>query len=552
MATAPSPVLPSVPESPRTALSLKPILLAVALAVAVGPLLFLQGRLLWAREHYQFFPFVVAGAIWLVWNRFQTLGQLTPGNPLVAGALLVLGWCLLAGATVLHSPWLGTVATLILLAILAYGAGGVSLCWQLLPIWLFLFLLVPPPFNLDQKLVSNLQFRTAHWSSRILDQLGILHVMHGNVVVLPQRSLFVEEACSGINSLLSTLACTWFYILWMHRGPIRAILLLVAALGWVILSNTMRVVGIAWALSSLNLDLVKGWKHEVFGTFLFVITLALIWSTDRFLLFLDPIGWFRGALASSTPNRAPVRNVAPERVRWPQADRLVFLGWPAALAFVVLAVVQVGVLVAARTPNIAENERGPLVEAVHKLDVNSLPPNMKGWVRDGFDTVHRDRNDSNGEHSRYWRYRKGRLAAIVSVDYPFGRWHELTVCYESNGWKREHRLQREARLDGQTASPFMEVDLRKSAHEQALLLFANVTRSGEALQPLVEAPMTALLENRLNTRASLGLDDHQPCYQVQVLQESSIPLTANEKREVEELFLQAWELLRTKVAQPAS
>lgn len=551
MATAPSPVLPS-PRNERTApLALKPIVLAVALTVVVLPLLFLQARLLWAREHYQFFPFVVAGAAWLVWSRLRTVGTLTPGHPVVAGGLLAFGWCLLAAATVLHSPWLGTVSTMILLMILAYGAGGIRLCWQFLPIWLFVGLIVPPPFNLDQQIVNNLQVRTARWSSRILDQLGILHVMHGNVVVLPQRHLFVEEACSGINSLLSTLACTWFYILWMRRGPIRGVLLLVAALGWVVLANTVRVVGIAWALSAWNVDLVKGWKHEVFGTLLFIVTLALIWSTDRFLLFLDPIGWFRGALPSSSPSRA-ARTSMVEKVRWPDVERLIFTGWPAALAFVLLAFVQVGVLVASRAPGIAENERGPLVEAVSRLEENSLPPNLAGWTRDGFNVIKRDRNDTNGEHSRFWRYRKGRLTATVSADYPFGRWHELTVCYESVGWKREHRHPRESKGEGQPAGQFMEVEFRKSAHEQALLLFANVTRSGESLSPTVDAPVAALLENRLNTRASLGLDDYQPCYQIQVFLESSIPLTDSERRDVDMLFSQALEQLRAKVAQPAS
>src|SRR5436853_413288 len=89
-------------------------------------------------------------------------------------------------------------------------AAGVLLA----PAWFFLWLLIPPPLNLDQRLVTRLQTFTARQSSRLLDQLGVLHVMQGNVVVIPHKHLLVEEACSGINSLFSMLACTLFFVLW--------------------------------------------------------------------------------------------------------------------------------------------------------------------------------------------------------------------------------------------------------------------------------------------------------------------------------------------------
>ena len=41
----------------------------------------------------------------------------------------------------------------------------------------------------------------------------------------------------------------------------------------------------------------------------------------------------------------------------------------------------------------------------------------------------------NGEHSRIWLFEKGGLRAMMSFDYAFPYWHDLTVCYNSVGWE---------------------------------------------------------------------------------------------------------------------
>src|SRR5262249_27427826 len=134
-------------------------LVAVALlfTLAYLPLLAIHARQLWARPHYQFLPFVLAGAAYLTFLRMRDLGPLQPGSKRRSYLLLGISWGLLALAGLLFSPWLGAVAALITLAALAYALGGATLLRRLLPVWLFLWLIVPPPFGLDQKFISSLQ-----------------------------------------------------------------------------------------------------------------------------------------------------------------------------------------------------------------------------------------------------------------------------------------------------------------------------------------------------------------------------------------------------------
>ena len=208
------------------------------------PLLVQFAQQLWMRPHYQFFPLVLLGAAVLAYTRLRGLGPVRPGQPVLSGAFLALAWGLLALAEVLYSTWLAATAALVLLAALLYALGGGRLFRQALPAWLLLWTAVPPPLELDRNLILWLQSLTAGWSSAVLDFLGTYHVMAGNVVEINARRLLVEEACSGVNSLFSVLACTLFLVFLCRRPPVRACLLLAAAMAWVLTANVARVVGV--------------------------------------------------------------------------------------------------------------------------------------------------------------------------------------------------------------------------------------------------------------------------------------------------------------------
>ena len=134
-------------------------------------------------------------------------------------------------------------------AALLYAVGGARLFRAALPAWLLLWLIIPPPFELDRQLILWLQSLTTRWASAVLDFLGQYHVLAGNVVEIGGRRLFVEEACSGVNSLFSAAACTLFFVFLVRRPPLHAALLLAASVGWVLAANVVRVAGIAYVLA---------------------------------------------------------------------------------------------------------------------------------------------------------------------------------------------------------------------------------------------------------------------------------------------------------------
>ncbi|HWA97669.1 MAG TPA: exosortase/archaeosortase family protein, partial [Pirellulales bacterium] len=220
--------------------------------LASAPLLWMHAREMMSQELYDYFIFIPIGAAFLAWQRLPGLGQLVPGNALVFAALMAVGGGTLAFAVAIFSPWFAMIAALIVTLGMLYGVGGGRVLARMLPVWLFLWFMVPLPFDLGETLVTSLQSVTAVWSSRLLDTFGIMHLMTGNTVELPGNHLFVDEACSGVHSLFACVAATAFFVIWSRYRLVRSLLLLAAAFGWVLVDNAMRVVLITWC-TTLNI-----------------------------------------------------------------------------------------------------------------------------------------------------------------------------------------------------------------------------------------------------------------------------------------------------------
>ena len=264
--------------------SIAPVCVLV-LAIAPLPFVALQAQMLWRRPHYQFFPLVPIGAALLACGECRRLGPLRPGCRRDVASLMAASWVLLALASFLVSPWLGSVAALAMVAAAITAIGGRPLLRCLLPAWAFLGLAVGLPLNFDQRLISGLQAMTSRVVSLALDAIGVFHVMEGNVVRVSGRDFGVEEACSGIYSLFSVLFCTLFFVLWARRPRMRASLIMGASAFWVLAANIVRVVAVVYLDTRWNVDVGHGWRHDLLSLVVFIATLGLIASTDGLLSF---------------------------------------------------------------------------------------------------------------------------------------------------------------------------------------------------------------------------------------------------------------------------
>ena len=268
---------------PRTALDrLPPALTAVlALALVHGLLLWKYGGQLWAQEHYRFFPVMWGALLLLLWHRAGPMRT----NWCTAVLLGMDGGLVLLSAW-LDSPLVGFAGFLAgCLAVLLASQDSITgrSLWPLIFLPLLTFRL---PLQLDLRLIQWLQLETTRAASGILERLQILHHRAGVILQLPNQDLFVDETCSGIQSLFTLFGLAILIAVIARRNWLAAIVLFASAAVWAHCLNVVRVVIVVLARVWWDYDLANGWPHEVLGYVLVAVSIICLLSTDRLLLIL--------------------------------------------------------------------------------------------------------------------------------------------------------------------------------------------------------------------------------------------------------------------------
>jgi exosortase len=569
------PLESSRPERRSSSLPVPVIATIAVLALAHLPLIVAHLHVLSLKPHYEFYPLVFLGAAVLAWpiRRLLAAGHRAgPTEWKIGLGLLVLNWAMLTAAVVLDSPWLGMVSFWELIATVALLAGGWVTLRAAIPALIFLLLIIPPPMNLDGKLVLGLQTLTSKISSKILNRAGILHFLDGNTFEVGTKSYFVDRACSGINSLFSTLAVTLFCILYFGCRWLRTIFLLLAVVFWVVAANVTRVTSIVWLDRRFGIDLSKeqwDWAkgltfmdidldrfipgpHALFGFFLFALVLVLMYSTNRFLMFLGTtIRWGEQSPLADDDVAPPAEPAAPRAIGWSMA-------MPCLALYGVLFLFQVGEMRLG-----AVVTESSMVKFFNNWDKDYLPATIgAGWKQQGDSNFEkRDRSNPFGAHSRTWQYRSpAGMVAILSFDYPFPEWHDLRLCYKSVGWTLDSSSKYETATAPDTKLECVKFEMSKPFEERGYCWFTEFDQTGRVVPvvvPDLSRSYTSLRwDDRLNNirdrwMSLFGKATAPPNFmdvlQIQALTRNYGQLSPDQKDQIEKFFHEATEMIRRRV-----
>ena len=168
---------------------------------------------------YQFGWIVVALAAFLAWERLPTQPLRQPGrHPIWVYLLSALGFTAVLGSE-LYRIGLARTPTQVMLLSLGCAAfllaqmltlGGWT--WtrhHLFPL-LFFFVAVPIPKFFWNPIVFGLQAFVATLNVEALNLMGVPAVQHNHVIQLPNTTVGVDEACSGVRSLQSSIMAALF------------------------------------------------------------------------------------------------------------------------------------------------------------------------------------------------------------------------------------------------------------------------------------------------------------------------------------------------------
>ena len=124
-------------------------------------------------------------------------------------------------------------------------------------------------------------------------------------------------------------------------------------------------------------------------------------------------------------------------------------------------------------------ERNDLV-----LNKHHLPQEINGWKQTSFEPAQPAEQLTEGQFwwTHSWRYTNSQRHPIVAFDQlGLHEWHELTVCYQANGWKIESRAI-EADSRGGTPWEYVVARMSNPAGEYALLGFSVFRGDGQPMK----------------------------------------------------------------------
>ncbi len=545
--------------------------LAAAALVTLGhlPLVVIYFRRLLLFDHYQFVPLVLIGVPALMVARVRGIPRSAWRRGFPRRALLV-SCGTLAVASLFCSPWAAMVSLVLSMGLLLRYYAGPH--WHtLLPVWLLLLLIIRPPLHLDLSLITTLQIETSKVSSIVLENLGVKHLMDGNVLVIPQRRFLVEEACSGINSVFALLTASAFYAVFVRASVLRAALLIGSAVFWACFMNLVRVAATIFAFEQLQLDLGEGLAHTIAGMVTFALAVLFVAFTDQMIrFFLDPIDaasiefweqgrnpfvrWWNRTRPAIVDDAAATTAVAASGAA-PASAGACALAATTTVVIGGIALLAAGWQVLALQAETNDNEAPAVIAA---LEADSIPAALGDWSQAGYEIEHRKKNAVLGDVSKIWTYRSPSYSAIVSVDYPFRGWHGLNACYQGQGWQVDeyHSVPLPVTDDGRR-NAMTEAIMHRPSGERALLLFVVMDRRGRPLHDPAIGSFARQIAHRtverLKRPLALRFPELAPTQgvttQLQMLIASDgDPLTSAVRDEAREHFAELQALLAARLA----
>lgn len=213
---------------------------------------------------------------YLVWRQREKLRQ-TARGPSSLGLLAVAGGLLmLLAGTLAHELYLQRLSLIPVLWGLAWITWGWPVAGRTIFAALYLVLMVPLPYVIYDAVAFPLRLVAAQLAGWGIRLMGVPVLVEGNILHLPDITLNVVDACSGIRSLISLLAggVILAYLMLPNRWSKVLIILLVPPVA--VFTNAMRVMVAGVMARHFGPGVLEGAMHDFTGWVVFLVAFAIM------------------------------------------------------------------------------------------------------------------------------------------------------------------------------------------------------------------------------------------------------------------------------------
>jgi exosortase len=261
-------------------------------SLAIPTIVTLSGRD-WARESAAHGPLVLVTGAWLLWRQLTAFrGVVRRGALWIFAPMLIASLMLYVFGRVFDFASFEAAGLLGVGVSMLYNAFGASI---MLKNWfpvLYLAFAIPPPGSIIDRITAPLKQLVSEAAMRMAHLFGIPASREGVTIYVSKYQLLMEDACSGMNSLVGLTAISLLYIYLLRGSSVRYSLLMTAfVIPIAIVGNIMRVV-ILILLTYFGGDaLAQGFLHYTAGFLLFGLDLVIVFAVDSALMRIVPRSW---------------------------------------------------------------------------------------------------------------------------------------------------------------------------------------------------------------------------------------------------------------------
>lgn len=250
-------------------------------------------REVWTREQGAHGPIILATGAWLISRQAETLRRNTQPSsvwPVLLALFVALPLFVMGRAMEFISiEALGLYVVGVVMLYSAFGLRALRAIW--FPLF-YLAFLVPPPGWVINMMTSPLKQFVSYAATTSMYHLGLPIAREGVTIHIGQYQLLVEDACSGMNSLVGLIAISLFYIYLLHGASVRyAGILTLFVVPIAVVGNIARIIILILLTYFFGDAVAQSFAHELAGLFLFGADLLLVFLVDSLLSRVVPNSW---------------------------------------------------------------------------------------------------------------------------------------------------------------------------------------------------------------------------------------------------------------------
>ena len=140
----------------------------------------------------------------------------------------------------------------------------------------FLLFMVPVPSVIYYQATLPMQLLSSKVTTFLLQVIGVPAIRQGNIIHLPDYSLEVIEACSGLRSLVALLALGSLYSWHYMESRSRAVILTLAMIPIAMTANVFRIFVTAVGAYAVSREMAETFLHEISGLLVFMSALIML------------------------------------------------------------------------------------------------------------------------------------------------------------------------------------------------------------------------------------------------------------------------------------